>query len=274
MDYWVHDLSPFALEFREGFGIRWYGLAYLAAFASAAALLWIYHRRGRFPLGPTQQSDALITFIIGVLVGGRFGHFLLYEPGTLFTDPLAFFRVWEGGMASHGGFLGVVAAIFWIAWRNRLSPLQVGDVATSIAPAGIFFGRLANFINGELWGRVTDVRWAVIFPQSEAPGTPLSLIEPRHPSQLYQAGLEGLLLFAYLQWRFWRTDIIRRAPGQLAGEMLIGYSIFRIIGESFREPEDGMIGWLTAGQFYTLFLAAGGIALIVVARQRARKTAK
>jgi phosphatidylglycerol---prolipoprotein diacylglyceryl transferase len=187
--HWVHDLSPFLWQFSESFGLRYYGLAYLAGFAGAWALLLLYGRRGRSALKAEQVGDLMTYLVLGVLVGGRLGYFFLYEPGLLLRDPLVLLRVWDGGMASHGGFVGVLVALVLFARRVGVSWRHVGDVVASVTPLGIFFGRVANFINGELWGRPSQLPWAVIFPQSAAPGTPLAEIVPRHPSQLYAAAL-------------------------------------------------------------------------------------
>jgi phosphatidylglycerol:prolipoprotein diacylglycerol transferase len=217
----------------------------------------------------------MFVLILGVMLGARlgevFGYMLPRNPRLLWDDPLVIFRVNEGGMASHGGMVGVWLALGWFAWKHKTRFWLLMDIAVTLAPAGVFFGRLANFINGELWGRVTDVPWAVIFkvPGSSAlRGAPLYL-EPRHPSQLYAAGLEGLLLLAWAQWRFWRCKL---PEGQLVGEMMLAYAAVRIFGEMFREPET-QIGWvlgLTRGQFYSVFLVVLGIVAIVRARRAAR----
>ncbi len=266
--YWVHNLSPFLVRFGENFGIRYYGLSYLAGFLAGAWLLRRYHRAGRSPLDADASMDLILALVVGVLVGGRVGYFLFYQPETLIHEPLALFRVWDGGMASHGGFLGVIVAVWWFARSRRLEFLWVADLVVTTAPAGLLFGRIANFINGELWGKVTDVSWAVIFPHSAAPGTPLAQIAPRHPSQLYEATLEGVLLLAYTQWRFWRSDLAKTQPGRIAGEFLIAYALARAIGELFREPDASLILGLSRGTFYSIFLVAGGIAIIAISRRR------
>ena len=265
--FWVHDLSPFLVRFSENFGIRYYGLAYLLGFASAGWLLHLYHRAGRSPLNLNAVTDFVLYLVMGVIIGGRLGYFLLYQTQSMLSDPLALFRVWEGGMASHGGFFGVFVAILLFARFRQVGFLQLADLVVTVAPIGLLFGRIANFINGELWGKVSHVSWAVIFPQSAAPGTPLELIPARHPSQLYEAGLEGLLMLAFAQWRFWKTDAARLQPGRIAGEFLIAYSLARAIGEMFREPDPGvsLLFGLSRGTFYSLFLVAGGLALIVFA---------
>jgi phosphatidylglycerol:prolipoprotein diacylglycerol transferase len=207
------------------------------------------------------------VIVFGVLLGGRLGYFLLYQIDLLSVDPFAFFRVWEGGMASHGGFIGVLIALWWWSRRRQVPLLHVSDLIVTTAPAGLFFGRLANFINGELVGRITSVSWAVIFPHNEI-DRGLVRAFPRHPSQLYQAALEGLLLLAYMQWRFWRSDAARTQPGRLSGEFLIAYAIVRSIGEQFREPDASLLFGLTRGTFYSLFLIGGGLYLIWRSRPR------
>ena len=260
--HWVHDLSPFLIRFSENFGIRYYGLAYLAGFFMGAWLLRRYAQAGRSQVTTEQIADLMVAIVGGVLIGGRLGHFLLYEPKALLADPLALFRVWEGGMASHGGFVGVTIALWWFARAREISFLHLADIIASTTAAGLLFGRIANFINGELWGKVTDVPWAVIF--SRTGGGPL----PRHPSQLYEAALEGVVLLALMQWRFWRSDIVRTQPGRLAGEFLIAYAVLRMIGEIFREPDVGvsLILGLSRGTFYSIFLIVAGAALIARAR--------
>lgn len=265
--YWVHNLSPFLIRFSDNIGIRYYGLAYLAGFLSGAWLLRRYHRAGRSPLNADASTDLILALVVGVLLGGRLGYFLFYQPGAIFQDPLALLRVWDGGMASHGGFLGVIAAMWWFARSKKIGFLQVSDLVVTTAPAGLLFGRLANFINGELWGKMTTVPWAVIFPESGSPGMPLDRIPPRHPSQLYEAALEGLLLLAYTQWRFWRSDVAKKHPGHLAGEFLIAYALVRAVCEVFREPDASLILGLSRGTFYSIFLVAGGIATILVSRR-------
>lgn len=269
--YWVHDLSPFLIRFPENplgiDGIRYYGLAYLLGFLGAWYLLRLYHAKGRFNIDADARASLMTAVIIGVLVGGRLGYMLLYDLAAFLQNPLLFFRVDQGGMASHGGFVGIILALLWFARKQACNFLSLGDVVATVGPLGILLGRMANFINGELWGRVTYVSWAVIFPDS--PRTYNALLqtygpEPRHPSQLYAAFLEGGLLLGYLQWRFWRT---RPPAGQIGGECLLGYGIVRIIGELFRAPDASLLLGLTRGQFYSLFFIAAGTAIIWFARQ-------
>jgi phosphatidylglycerol:prolipoprotein diacylglycerol transferase len=261
--YWVHNLSPFVpfLRFSDTIGVRWYGLAYVAGFIGGVWLFQRYSKKGRFLLPADKAWDLIVALVVGVMVGGRLGSFLLYHPQDLVRDPLSFFRVWEGGMASHGGFIGVAFAVAWYAHSQRIPSLHLADVVVSAAPLGLFFGRIANFINGELWGKPADVPWAMIFPMSPEP------LVPRHPSQLYEALLEGLLLLAYLQWRFWKSPVVSRTPGRLSGEFLIGYSLVRIFGEIFREPDATLILGLSRGTFYSFFALVAGICLVALARR-------
>lgn len=264
--YWVNNLSPFAIQFTDTFGIRYYGLAYLLGFVGGGLLLYSYALRGRSLLPAAQIADFILTIVFGVMIGGRLGWFFLYEGWRSFpSDPLVIFKVWDGGMASHGGFVGVTVAMFWFARSRKIPFLHISDLIVSIASLGLMLGRIANFINGELWGKVTNVAWAVIFPSSAPDGTPVALIAPRHPSQLYEAALEGALMLTYMQLRFWFSDVTRRKPGQLAGEFLIGYALVRVLGEVFREPDVGieLIFGLSRGTFYSFFLIFVGVILIL-----------
>lgn len=264
--YWIHDLSPFLVRFGENFGIRWYGLAYLMGFLGAGWLLRRYHQAGRSTLETTAIFDLMTLLVAGVIVGGRLGYFLFYQPASLFRDPLILVRVWEGGMASHGGFLGVTVALWWFSRKRAETMLQVADLIVTTAPIGLFFGRVANFVNGELYGKTTAVPWAVIFEKTGGGAL------PRHPSQLYEAALEGLLLFTFLQWRFWKTDCAKAQPGRLSGEFLLAYALARAVCEIFREPDAALILGLSRGTFYSYFLILGGAALIAfVARRLKRK---
>jgi phosphatidylglycerol---prolipoprotein diacylglyceryl transferase len=263
--YWVHNLSPFVIQFTDTIGIRYYGLAYLLGFVGGGLLLHAYARAGRSQLASALVPDFIIALVVGVMLGGRIGSFLLYDGWrSLGSDPLAFFRIWQGGMASHGGFIGVAVAIAWFSHRHRIGFLHLADLIVSVAPLGLMLGRIANFINGELWGKITDVPWAVIFPDSPHTGLPLALIPPRHPSQLYEAALEGALLLALMQWRFWRTYAAARQPGRIAGEFLIAYAVVRMLGELFREPDTGisLILGLSRGTFYSFFLIIVGAVII------------
>jgi len=266
--YWVHDLSPFIVRFSDSFGIRYYGLAYVLGFFIAALLLHLYWRAGRSALNSKAQSDLLLAVVIGVMLGGRIGYFLLYSPASFLREPLAVPRIWDGGMSSHGGFIGVCLALAWLVRKHKLEWRSTADILVTLAPPGLFLGRIANFINGELWGKVAYVPWAVIFPKSAPDGTPVTEILPRHPSQLYEALLEGLFLTIYTQLRFWRSPVTRERPGQLAGEFLILYAGVRAIGEFFREPDASLLFGLSRGTFYSSFLVIGGLILFAMSRRK------
>lgn len=260
--YWVDQLDPFLIRFSGNVGIRYYGLSYVLGFLAAAWLLHLYARAGRSMLPSDKIADFMVAAVLGVILGGRIGSYVLYDGWRTFgSDPLGILRIWDGGMASHGGMIGVVLALMWYGRSQGIPFVHLADLVATTAPAGLFFGRIANFINGELWGKVAYVPWAVIFPRSMPPGTPVDLIAPRHPSQLYEAGLEGLLLLAYMQWRFWRSDAVQTRPGRLAGEFLILYALVRIAGETFREPDASLILGMSRGTFYSLFLIAFGLFL-------------
>lgn len=263
--YWVYDLNPFVFRFPENpyvEGIRWYGVAYVTGFIIAAVLLHFYYKKGKSSIDPDQQTTLFTALIIGVLVGGRLGHMILYDWNTLIKNPLTLLQITRGGMASHGAFVGVVLSIIWFAHHTKNSSLYVLDIVATLAPPGIFLGRIANFINGELWGKISHVPWAIIFPDSADPRTPLAWIQPRHPSQLYEAFLEGIVLCAYTQIRFW-TKKSDTPNGQIIGEFFIAYSIVRIIGEMFRAPDASLIMELNAGQFYSIFIGLAGICIII-----------
>ena len=265
--YWVHDLDPFLFFFPEAVGIRYYGLAYALGFLAGIWILHIFCKYGKAALTAEEQSLTITTIMVGVLLGGRLGYMFFYALQDVIHRPWTIFQVWKGGMASHGGFIGVMIGCWWASKKIKLNFLQLGDILCPLVPPGILLGRIANFINGELWGKVSNVSWAVIFPQSVPFGTPLELIAPRHPSQLYAATLEGLFLLIYSQWRFWRT-VVLATPGRLSGEFLAFYAVVRIFGEQFREPDAELILNLSRGSFYSLFLLVLGSFLIL----RSRKT--
>lgn len=273
--YPVHDFSPFLVQFTEVLGIRYYSLAYIFGFLISAWLLSRAAKTGRSPL-PVEKIDQFLFYMIaGVMLGGRLGSMLFYDLDTFLAKPWTFFMVWQGGMASHGGFIGVVIAVLLFARSHRISALRLGDLVVMATPPGLFLGRIANFINGELWGNVTTVSWAWIFPHAPTIYSAPSYFEPalnrvvnpRHPSQLYEAALEGLLLGAYMMWRFWgRQGLLPRA-GQLVPEFFIFYGVVRIIGEQFREPDAALVMGLSRGVFLSLILVAVGIAFLVALRR-------
>lgn len=241
--------------------IHWYGLTYLAGLAFA---WWLAVRRTRQPWSPVnrQQVDDIIFFAaLGVVLGGRFGYAIFYGGEKLLADPSWLLRVWQGGMSFHGGFLGVLLAMFLYSRRQGIGFGQIMDFVAPLVPVGLGLGRLGNFIGQELWGRAADVPWAMVFPRD-----PLQLA--RHPSQLYQFALEGMALFAIMLW-FSRRQ---RPTWAVAGVFSLGYGCMRFIAEFFREPDQHIgfqaLGWMTRGQMLSLPMVVLGIVLIVWAYQR------
>lgn len=236
------------------FAVRWYGLAYIAGFVVAAMVMRGLIRRWEIDLSDDDLLDIVLASVIGLLVGARIGYVLFYGAGTYWDDPLSILAVWDGGMSFHGGLAGLLLAGWLVARRKSIPVLRLYDLGAVGAPLGIFFGRIANFINGELWGRPTDVPWAMVFPT--APGG-----VPRHPSQLYEAVLEGLVIFAVLLLLSRR----RRADGLLIGTLMALYAVFRTFVEFFREP-DAQLGFIfgpfTMGQLLTLPVFVGGVWLV------------
>jgi phosphatidylglycerol---prolipoprotein diacylglyceryl transferase len=243
-----------------GFALRWYSLAYLVGILLGWAYLKKMLGRPGGPMTADNADDFVIWATLGIIVGGRLGYLLFYAPDGTLDNPLNAFAIWKGGMAFHGGFVGVVLAIAIFAWRNGLNWLRIGDYIACVYPIGHVLGRAANFVNGELWGRPTDGSWGMIFPAAGP--------EPRHPSQVYQLGLEGLLPLIILGWLFWRTDI-RLKPGYLAGAFLIMMGVGRYICENFREPDRhlGVLSMgLTMGQLLTVVMFGFGMLLVLVAQ--------
>jgi phosphatidylglycerol:prolipoprotein diacylglycerol transferase len=246
------------------FAIRWYALAYI----TGILLGWRYALRlieqpPRF-MSRLALDDFIVWVTLGIIVGGRLGYVFFYKPSMYLADPAEIVKLWHGGMSFHGGLIGVSTAIFFFARKRGIPVLALSDVVASVGPIGLFFGRIANFINGELWGRPTDVPWAMIFPSD-----PLHL--PRHPSQLYEATFEGILLFALMTWFVRRRDW-RERPGRLTGLFLAGYAVARMSGELFREPDSFLgfiIGPFTMGQLLSAPLLVAGICLIIVCAKRA-----
>ncbi len=318
--YWVHNIDPFLVELWENGPIRWYGLAYVVGFFCAWGLIRHVLHRGRSPIEATSSGDLVMALAVGAVGGGRVGYVLFYQPSLLWTfggDPpfWGLLALNQGGMSSHGGMIGVLLASAWFARRKGAPTLHVFDLAGFAAPLGLFFGRLANFVNGELYGRATDVPWAVRFPQElytfsadkltavaraidpVLGGAPLDgsnirtrlpeileviqqgdkalalavapYLTPRHPSQLYEAVLEGLLVFGVLLFA-WRKP---QKPGVIIGLFGIVYAAARVVAEFFREP-DAHIAHLeyatlhiTRGQWLSVGLALVGIALLVFAKR-------
>ena len=260
-------LDPVALHLGP-VSIKWYSLAYIVGIFAGYFLLRRMLQRPGAPMAPRHLDDLLFYAMLGVILGGRLGYVLFYQPDML-KNPLSVLKLWEGGMAFHGGAAGVILAVLYVARKNGISFLRILDYVACVAPIGLFLGRLANFVNGELWGRPTDVPWAIIFPQS---GTN----DPRHPSQLYEAALEGVLLFAILTALFWLTRA-RYKPGLLAGVFGVGYALSRFALEFVREPDAqlGTLSWgLTMGQTLSLPLLIGGLYLILTAAKRTPVTVR
>lgn len=265
--WYVHSLDPVLVHLHGPLAVRWYGLSYLAGFVAAYFLLRHLSRKKRFPAPPAElQNLVVMTGFIGVFVGGRLGYCLFYGLDEWLADPLYPLKVWQGGMASHGGMIGVIAYLAWYARKHRYRFLDLTDGFACVVPVGLLFGRLANFINGELWGRITNVPWAVVFPQEAGLFDPdrwtradihrllqAGLLHPRHPSQLYEAFGEGLVLIAAL-WALRHSRWSRR-PGTLSAAFLALYAIARIAVEFVREPDSAIyFGWMTKGQLLSLFM--------------------
>ena len=257
--HYVHNLNPVAIALGP-VSIRWYGLMYLIGFALFMVLGKLRARDPWRDMSARDVDDLLFFGMIGVIVGGRLGHVIFYGPvGYYLQHPLEIFAVWKGGMASHGGIIGVIVAMAWFAKSRGKSFLKVADFVVPLVPLGLGAGRIGNFINGELWGRVADpsLPWAVIFPSSGD-------MSPRHPSQLYEAFFEGVVLFTILWFVRTRTQ---KPNGVLTGLFFICYAIFRIVVENFREPDAELIGPFTRGQFFSFFLVVIGAAFIVAAKR-------
>jgi phosphatidylglycerol:prolipoprotein diacylglycerol transferase len=260
------DFDPVLLQIGP-FAIRWYALAYVAGillgWRYAVSLIKTPRLWGdKAPTATALQIDDLILWItLGVILGGRLGYVLFYAPGLFVSDPLEVLKVWNGGMSFHGGLLGVTVALVGFALKNRIDPFKLGDLAAPAVPIGLFFGRIANFINGELWGRETTAPWGVIFPHAG----PI----PRHPSQLYEAVLEGLVLFLLLRLATHRWLWLQRR-GAVAGLFLLGYAVFRMSLENVRQPDvfmpDFPLG-LTMGMLLSLPMALAGAYLIWRSRE-------
>ncbi|WP_414829701.1 prolipoprotein diacylglyceryl transferase [Alteromonas sp. H39] len=241
--------------------VRWYGVMYLVGFI--AAYLLAHKRLENTNWSKEQLSDLLFWGFVGVIIGGRLGYVLFYQFGMFLENPLYLFKIWSGGMSFHGGLLGVLAALYWQSRRMKASFLEVGDFVAPLVPIGLGAGRIGNFLNAELWGRTTDVPWAIIFPGAGG--------EPRHPSQLYEFALEGVLLFVIL----WLYSAKPRPVGAVSGLFLLGYGSFRFIVEYFREP-DAHIGLyqmgLSQGQLLCLPMIVLGVWLIIRAYRQDAKT--
>lgn len=254
-EYWQFPAIDPIIVSLGPISLRWYGLMYLIGFAAA---MYLANRRTSEPScvwNKEQVSDLLFYGFLGVVLGGRIGYVLFYQFPAFIDNPLYLFRIWEGGMSFHGGFLGVIAAMFWFAHKSGTRFLQVADFIAPLIPIGLGAGRIGNFINAELWGRQTDVPWAIVFPHAGG--------VPRHPSQLYEFFLEGVVLFILLNW-FRRAD---RPIGAVAGLFSLGYGCFRFIIEFFREPDAQlagfMNGYITMGQLLSLPMIFVGLGILL-----------
>jgi phosphatidylglycerol:prolipoprotein diacylglycerol transferase len=294
------DISPEIFTISVGdlsFSLRWYAIAYIVGLLAGWWLIVRAMRRPALwpgdtpPLRPDQVEGLLTAVILGVIIGGRMGYALFYQPGGYLSDPLSILRIWEGGMSFHGGLIGVAVAGYIFCRRTGAPPLQIADAMAMVVAIGIGLGRVANFINAELWGRPTDLPWGVIFPGEAAQACPgpigmtldgLTAVCARHPSQLYEAVLEGLVMGVILLWLAWRRGWLKR-PGALTGMFFVIYGLSRFAVELVRQPDAQFTGpgnpvgfalqlsptlGLTMGQILTLPMIALGLWLIL----RARKT--
>ena len=259
------DIDPILFQIGP-FALRWYSLAYIAGLL----LGWQYMRclSSKLKIGISNDhlDDFLTWATLGVVLGGRAGYVLFYKPLYFLEHPIEILQVWKGGMSFHGGLLGVAVVMMVYSRRKEIELLKLTDLVAVATPIGLFFGRIANFINGELYGRVSDVSWAMVFPRGGS--------APRHPSQLYEAALEGVLLFVLLNLLI-RVEAVRKHPGALTGVFLIGYSAARATLETFREPDAHiglLIGGSTMGQWLSAPMAIAGIALLIWAGRTGKST--
>jgi phosphatidylglycerol---prolipoprotein diacylglyceryl transferase len=253
-------IDPVAISIGP-FAIHWYGLAYIFGLLGGWAYAHALVRNDRLWFGtprpnPESLIDLFLYGMLGTVIGGRLGQVILYEPGYFAAHPIEIIQLWKGGMSFHGGLIGVLLAIWYFAYRHKISFLTISDICATVCPIAIFLVRIANFINSEQWGRPTDVPWAVVFPDVDA--------QPRHPSQLYEAGLEGLLLLVVLGVVAQKGGL--RRPGLLTGVFTLGYALTRIATEFFREPdpEIELLGHgLTMGMVLSVPMAVVGVALMI-----------
>jgi len=262
-------LSPIALHLGP-FDLRCYSLAYLAGiFIGYWYLLKLIKQPGA-PFARRHADDLVFYAALGIILGGRLGYVLFYNLGEYLRHPIEILKLWDGGMSFHGGVIGTSLGIFYFAWKHKLNWLRVHDYVACCVPFGLFFGRLANFVNHELWGAPTSVPWAVRFPEVINGVTMLG--PPRHPSQLYEAMLEGIVLFGILWWMFWKTNA-RYEPGKLVGAFIFFYGLFRFGVEFIREPDQQLVGFAHAtglhmGQWLSVPMILGGLYLMMTAKRR------
>jgi len=262
---YVHDLDPFIFQISGQFGVRWYGFAYMLGFLAGYGLLLWQIREGLCDLSREASADLVLTVALSGIIGGRLGHVFLWGLRFLKEDPLYVFRIWEGGMSIHGGVVGAILGMLWFARTWDVSFWDLTDAAAFGTPPGLFFGRIANFINGELWGRPTDGHWGVVFPR--APLGPDGDPVPRHPSQLYEAVLEGPALLVFL----WMIRSYYDRTGRTSAFFLMGYGVFRFMVEFYRAPAPYVgFEWLgmTRGQIYSLVFILAGMAILYFMEDR------
>jgi phosphatidylglycerol:prolipoprotein diacylglycerol transferase len=278
--YRLVNFDPVAISLGP-LDVHWYGVMYLLAFLAFWILgSWIARNRSWWQWSAEEVGDFLFYGMLGVILGGRFGYVIFYGFESLMDNPLFLFRIWEGGMSFHGGLIGGILAVAWYARKTKRNFWQVADFASALVPIGLAFGRIGNFIGGELWGRLSDVSWAMIFPGA-VPASALystSLEEAwksgaldnfaRHPSQLYQAGLEGLALFLILMW----YSASPRPRAAISGLFLTGYGVFRIMVEFFREPDQHLgflaMDWMTMGMLLSVPMIIAGLMIFYLAYNR------
>ncbi|WP_375249290.1 prolipoprotein diacylglyceryl transferase [Sphingomonas sp.] len=250
------------------FTLRWYSLAYIAGIVVGWWYLLRLLAEPGAPMARRHADDLVFYATLGIILGGRLGYVIFYAP-EMMLRPLSVLRLWDGGMSFHGGVIGTSLGIIWFARKHGLHWLRIHDYVACVVPFGLFFGRLANFVNGELWGKPADVPWAIVFDGT----VPYGIAEPaRHPSQLYEAGMEGIVLFVILAFFFWRTDA-RYQPGKLTGIFLIGYGVARFVVEFFREPDRQLVEFARAtglhmGQWLCVPMILGGVYLTATAARR------
>lgn len=276
---WLHDIDPVAFEIGP-FSMRWYGLMYLSGYVVGLSLGWKRLRDGRLPVSAAAFLDLIFLAMLGIILGARLGHALFYAWPQTVSDPLSVLRIWEGGMSFHGGALGVVLAVAWWSKAHRIAFGDTIDFLVPLTAPGIAFGRLGNFINGELWGRRSNLPWAMIFPNSlEGHGGSAQAVrqlyeqgllnaQARHPSQLYEMMLEGVVLFVVV----WRYSRIPRPRWAVTGLFALLYGLFRIGLEFVRDLEPGAqalaFGWVTKGQALSLPMVVLGAALLLLSQRR------
>ena len=248
------------------FQLRWYSLAYLFGIILGWWYLLRLLREPGAPMARRHADDMVFFATLGIIIGGRLGYVLFYRPAFYFNDPLEILQLWDGGMSFHGGVIGVSLGIMWMARKHNLDWLRIHDYVACCIPFGLFLGRLANFVNAELWGRQSNLPWAIVFPNAGG--------VPRHPSQLYEAILEGIVLFLVLWLMFWKTKA-RWQRGKLVGAFILVYGISRFLVELVRQPDAGLehLAWgLSMGQTLSLPMILGGLYLILTARQRSERS--